>query len=61
VLPSEKRKTKIISKNKQTTKVLSKKLRKRLEKIVEKKKKKIEVSKLGNFHKLLVKGTHNVL
>lgn len=44
VLPSKKRKTKIKKENTQITRILSKKQRKRLEKVVEKKKKKENVS-----------------
>jgi ATP-dependent RNA helicase DHX37/DHR1 len=44
VLPSLKRATKIISKDKTITRILSKKQRKKLEKVVEQKKKKENVS-----------------
>lgn len=44
VLPSKKRTTKIKEKTQQVTRILSKKQRKRLEKIVDKKKKKEGVS-----------------
>lgn len=43
VLPSKKRKTKVKDQKAQVTRILSKKQRKRLEKIVEKKKKKEDV------------------
>lgn len=43
VLPSKKRKTKNVNKNVTTTRLLSKKRRKQLEKIVEQKKKKLQV------------------
>lgn len=50
VLPSTKRKTKIKNDSKQVTRILSKKQRKHLEKIVEKKKKKENVSKFWYLH-----------
>lgn len=49
VLPSQKRETKIIKEQKTVTRILSKKQRKNLEKVVEKKKKKGEVNSESYF------------
>lgn len=58
VLPSSKRKTKIKDDKAKVTRILSNKHRKRLEKIVDRKKKKENVCISLSYHKLLIKNIY---
>jgi len=60
VLPSQKRKTKNIDKKVATTRLLSKKRRKQLEKVVERKKKKLQVFKTYVLYKHNIKSSFKI-